>query len=57
MGAQGIGVTRPYGLGPGIVNQTLTRIADYMGARSAKVIPVCVPGRVLKSGGTCSACD
>jgi putative transcriptional regulator len=31
------------GWGPGIVNQTLTRVADYLGARSAKVIPALRP--------------
>jgi putative transcriptional regulator len=33
----------------GIVNQVLTRIADYLRTRSAKVIPVCVPDRVLET--------
>lgn len=31
-------ITQPDGLGSGIVNRALTRIADNLGARSAKVI-------------------
>ena len=45
--ARNIGVARAQRAGvwadPGIVNQTLTRVADYFVARSAKVIPVLPP--------------
>ena len=41
---------QPDRLGSGIVNQALTRIADNLGARSAKVIPVLVPDREFEIG-------
>ena len=55
--AHGPGHRRGMGRGPGIVNQTLTHVADYLEARSATVIPALGPERILKSGGTCGACD
>jgi putative transcriptional regulator len=39
-----------HGPGSGIVNQALTRVADYLGARSAKVIPVLHAGSRFEIG-------
>jgi putative transcriptional regulator len=46
--AHGPGTSVWHGSGSGIVNQTLTHVADYLEARSATVIPALGPERILK---------